>query len=70
MNLVPVKSTNISKIGYDEESNTLSVKFRSGSLYLYNEVPPDVHLALMDAGSKGVYLNRHIKNEYEFVRLT
>jgi len=69
--LVPVKSSNISAIGYDELINNLYIKFKkTGKVYCYNSVPPALHEQLMKAESKGKFLNANIvaaKFSYEVI---
>ena len=67
MTLIPVSSSNINSIGYEE--NTLYVLFNAGSLYAYHNVPYDVYTALMSASSHGSYLAHHIKGIYRYTRL-
>ncbi len=64
--MVPVKSSQISRIGYDEATQTLAVEFKSGSgsLYHYSGVPASAHEALMAADSKGTHLGKHIKGTH------
>ena len=62
----PVSSSSISSVGYDPKTLTLEVQFRSGEIYKYEEVPEDVYIGLMDAPSKGSYINDVVKNTYEF----
>ena len=69
MRRVPVTSTNIAEIGYDEPSRTLEVLFRHSGLYQYFDVPPQVHQGLMSASSHGQYLNTHIKGRYRYARV-
>jgi predicted DNA-binding protein with PD1-like motif len=59
----PVTSSNIMSVGYDPASQTLEVAYATG-IYQYAEVPPEVHLNLMTAGSKGRYLAAHVKPHY------
>ena len=59
---VPVTSTNLQSVGYDEDSRTLTIEFRNGSIYEYENVPPEVHAELMNADSHGKYFHRHIRN--------
>ena len=59
MKLIPVSSSNIAEIGY--EGTTLYVRFRSGSLYAYYNVPESVFRELMLASSHGRYLDSHVK---------
>ncbi|MHB9099859.1 MAG: KTSC domain-containing protein [Syntrophales bacterium] len=69
MERMPVTSSNIRAIGYDSDSQTLEVEFNYGSVYQYGGVPQDEHEAMMNADSKGTYLNVHIKGRYQFVKL-
>jgi hypothetical protein len=57
----PVESSCIVSIGYAESARTLEVEFQSGAVYRYFEVLPEIHIAIMQAASKGAYLNRYIK---------
>ena len=57
-----VASSNIASIGYDAPSQTLEVEFQSGAIYQYYGVPENIHQQLMQAGSKGQFLNTYLKN--------
>ena len=65
----PVSSSNISSIGYDEDSRTLEIEFHSGSIYQYFDVPLNIYQELMSAGSKGQYFAAHIKGYFRYVRV-
>ncbi len=69
MERIPVKSSNISSIGYDEDSNTLEIEFHNGAVYQYFDVPFSVYDDLMGADSQGIYLAQNIKGKYRFVRV-
>ena len=69
MDRIPVDSSNISSIGFDEETSTLEVEFHGGAVYQYFDVPLYVYEGLLDAGSKGQYLAQHIKGYYRFVKV-
>jgi len=69
MDLKPVKSSNISKVGYDEESKELQVEFRGGSLYAYDGVPAEAHAALIRAASIGSQFSKTIKDKYKHRKL-
>jgi hypothetical protein len=59
---VVVDSTSIVSIGYDGRKRELEVEFReSGAVYLYFEVPAEIHREFMAAESKGTYLNQVLK---------
>ena len=65
----PVASSNVREIGYDSGSQTLEVEFHSGSVYQYYGVPDHLHEQIMQAPSKGVFLNMYIKNSYPYSRV-
>ena len=61
MERIPVQSSNLASVGYDSKTATLEVEFLNGSIYQYFGVPAEVHQGLMNAGSKGSYLDQNIK---------
>ena len=62
-----VDSSNIEAIGYDPEARELHVRFlKSGDTYVYSDVDQAVFDELMQAESKGSYLNRRIKGNYQY----
>jgi hypothetical protein len=63
--MTPVDSTNVVAIGYDEEQSELYVEFLSGSTYVYSPVPVVTFTEFLSADSKGSYLNREIKPNYD-----
>lgn len=65
----PVTSTNINEIGYDEQSRTLEIAFRNGSVYQYFDVPATVYRELMQSSSHGQFLNRQIRTQYRYARV-
>ena len=67
--LTPVKSSNIEKIGYHEASNTMHVVFKDGGHYVYNKVKPALFQMFMKAPSKGSFFHKHIKAKHESTRL-
>lgn len=69
MERIQVDSSNISSIGYDEDSLTLEVEFHSGAVYQYFDVPLNVFEGLRDAGSKGQYFAQHIKGYYRYAKI-
>lgn len=62
--LIPVSSSNISAIGYDESQNILQIEFNNGRLYEYYAVPPYVFNEFLGASSKGTYANQNIYKNY------
>lgn len=69
MERTPVSSSNIQAIGYDADSQTLEVEFKTGPMYHYTGVPRSEYEAMMAADSKGTFLNTNIKGRYPFTRL-
>ena len=67
MNMIPVSSSNIASIGY--EGTTLHIRFHSGGLYAYYNVPYSVYAGLMGAFSHGEYFHDHIKGRYGDTRI-
>lgn len=65
----PVQSSNIESIGYDHNAATLEVKFHSGEVYQYTNVPESVYKGLFDAESKGRYFHTNIRGKYPFNKI-
>ena len=68
MNMIPVKSSNLSSVGY--ENGTLYIRFHKSGLYVYKGVPEAVYLSLMSADSHGKYFAAHIKNVYPWDKIS
>lgn len=65
--MLPVESSNVDKIGYDEEKRELHVLFKSGGYYVYEAVAKDVHSGAMAADSVGGYIHKTlVKGKYKF----
>ena len=69
MKRIYVRSSSISHVGYDRRTRTLEVEFRNGRAYQYLGVPPQIYHELMQADSKGIYLNANIKPNYQYAKL-
>lgn len=63
-------STVIASYDYDPGTATLTVKFVSGLTYEYLKVPEEIYQAFKNFREKGVYLNKHIKNKFEYKKIT
>lgn len=61
----PVQSSNLAAVGYDPATLIMTVQFNSGRSYRYKDVPQDVYLALLNAGSAGKYFNDYIKEAFD-----
>nr|WP_277761217.1 KTSC domain-containing protein [Streptomyces lydicus] len=62
----PVRSSNVRSVGYSQAERVLEIAFHGGRLYRYDNVPADVHAALMASSSKGGFLARFIKGRYPY----
>ncbi len=62
MKLTPVKSSNLSAVGYDGNKKELHVQFKSGQTYVYEGVPERVHAGLMAAASPGSHFKSAVKD--------
>ncbi|MFA7061265.1 MAG: KTSC domain-containing protein [Pedobacter sp.] len=69
MKMIPVDSSNVEAVGYDEKSSTLQVEFKNGGMYQYFDVPEDVFIGLRDASSVGGYLVARIKGTYRYSKV-
>jgi hypothetical protein len=65
--MIPVDSSNLSSVGYD--NGNLYISFHSGSTYRYFNVPESVYHELLSASSKGKYHAAYIKNSYRYQRI-
>ena len=69
MRRVSVTSSVIASVGYSPEHHQLEVEFRTGAVYEYVGVPPDVHERLMAAESVGRFFNMEVRDTYPCRRL-
>lgn len=67
--MIPVSSSNIDSIGYDEQNQAVYVRFLNNSLYVYKGVPEYEFRNLLEAPSHGSYLHRNFKNVYPYERV-
>jgi hypothetical protein len=62
-------STVIASYDYEPATETLTIKFVSGLSYAYLKVPEEVFQTFKNYREKGVYLNKHIKNKYDYKKI-
>jgi len=67
--MIPVVSSNVESIGYDEKIQILRIKFLSGAIYEYKNVPLMEFEHLKNASSIGSYLNRNIVHNYPYEKV-
>lgn len=63
MQRTPVDSSSIKAIGH--EKNVLSVEFKTGAVYHYQNVPPSIAQKLMEAESVGGYFAANIRDRFK-----
>lgn len=66
--MIPVASSLLKTVGYDEEKEELHVKFHKGGSYVYQGVPRRIYDAMMDDNSAGGYFIQNIKGRFECVK--
>ncbi|MBO5423931.1 MAG: KTSC domain-containing protein [Lachnospiraceae bacterium] len=67
--MTSVNSTNIDSVGYNADTQILTVQFKvSGQVYEYLNVPQTLYEGLMASESKGTYLNDNIRNQFAYRR--
>jgi hypothetical protein len=64
-----VESVTLATVAYDVPAGRLQLEFRTGHLYHYFGVPPQVFEGLMQASSKGKYFNRDIRGRFPYTLL-
>jgi len=64
-----VSSSLLESVGYDPETLTLEIGFKSGRVYQYYQVPPNIHAGLISASSLGEYFNKEIREQYEYTEV-
>ena len=69
MQMIPVASSNIRAIGYDDATSTMVVAFHGNTCYEYDHVPRRVFEAFLHAGSKGTFHADYIKEKYSFRKI-
>lgn len=67
--MIPVTSSNVESVGYDEQNEVVYVRFSNGTLYIYKGVPQYDYEGLLNAPSVGSYLHRNFKNVYPYERI-
>lgn len=65
--MMPIESSNIEGAGYNNKTKQLWVAFKGNKVYRYDLVPRGLFEELLQAESKGKYLNEHIKGNFKFV---
>ena len=65
--LTNIDSNLITEVKYNIETKSLFVEFLGTSKYEYKDVPETIFYSIIEAESKGKYINS-IKNDYEYTK--
>jgi hypothetical protein len=68
--MTPVDSSNVARVGHNPTTNDLYVEFLDGAIYAYSGVDAQTFEELRDAPSVGSFLNRVIKHNYPYSKLS
>jgi hypothetical protein len=63
-------STVIATSEYDASTRTLVIRYVSGMVYRYKDVPAEVYAEMKAAFSKGQFLNKFIKGRYAYEKVS
>lgn len=69
LELIPVDSSSVLGIGYNEDQRVLYVQYADGEVYEYFKVPKNDYLELLTAKSIGWSVNKRIKPYYNFQKI-
>lgn len=69
MQRIPVQSSNLVSVKYEESSMNLEIEFKKNSVYQYNHVPKSVYDELMGSKSLGEYFHENIKDKYDYHKI-
>jgi hypothetical protein len=64
-----VNSSQINKVGYDEDNNVLVIEFSTGVKYEYYDVPDHIYYDMLNAASIGRYMNQYIRNKFKYKKI-
>lgn len=70
MERTKLESSALLSAGYDAESRTLELEWKTGRVYQYLDVPEGTFEWLLRARSKGAYFSRMIDERYAFREVT
>jgi hypothetical protein len=63
---VPVTSSRLDAVMYESDSRVLSIRFRNGAEYSYQDVPREIARGLTSATSPGRFYADNIKGRYDY----
>jgi hypothetical protein len=66
MAVIKVKSSLITAVDYDEETERLVVEFKGGGTYVYSKVPKEIYKDMLYSESIGKFFTSRIKGNDAF----
>lgn len=70
MTRIPVQSSTLVSVGYDEQQQVLEIEFRRLAVYHYVGVPKTLHEQLMASSSKGRFFDQRIREKFRTLRVS
>ena len=67
--MYPVSSSHIEEVGYDSSIETVFVRFKNNSLYIYKGVCESEFENLRTASSVGAYLRQYYMDNYPYEKI-
>jgi hypothetical protein len=69
MRWVPVESSAFRAAAYGDDEHSLYLRFRSGEVYRYFDVPAQVYQEFLAADSKGRYFRQNILDRFAYQQM-
>jgi len=64
-----VSSSNLEAVAYDKDNEQLYIKFKSGSVYKYDQVSEDLFNSLLNAESVGKFFKQEIEKSHSYEKI-
>ena len=64
-----LNSTSLKCAAYCVQEALLELEFRRGAIYRFGGVPEATYQELLQAESKGLYFNHHIRNRFPYTKM-
>ena len=69
MKRLPVTSSGIRSVGYDDDAGHMEVEFHNGRLYRYHQFPKRLHSKFLNARSIGDFFHVEIRPFYKGIEV-
>lgn len=68
MTRIWLHSSSLATVLYEPRQHRLQVTFRTGAVYHYSNVPPQLYEEFLAAESKGLFFNQRIRGQFPYER--